>query len=133
MASLLVDTDVASFLFKQDSRAARYAVDLNGATLLISFMTYAELHRWALQAGWGERRRRAFEAYLHRFAIVPWDEALCQEWAAVTLAADRRGRPMGHADAWQAATARHLGVPLVRHNRRHFAAVPGLQLISRPS
>jgi tRNA(fMet)-specific endonuclease VapC len=133
MPSLLVDTDVASFIFKRDSRAALYAADLNGATLLISFMTYAELHRWALQAGWGERRRRAFEAYLRRFVIVPWDEALCHEWAAVTFAADRGGRPIAHADAWQAAIARYLGVPLVSHNRRHFAAVPSLQLISHPS
>src|SRR3954470_22333000 len=122
MASLLVDTDVASFIFKQDSRAAPYAADLNGAILLVSFMTYAELHRWALQAGWGERRSRAFETYLRRFAIVPWDEPLCQEWAVVTHAADRGGRPIAHADAWQAATARYLGVPLVSHNRRHFAA-----------
>jgi len=44
--------------------------------------------------------------------------------------AERSGMPIGVADAWIAATAIHLGVPLLTHNLRHFAGVKDLQVIS---
>ena len=44
----VVDTDVVSFFFKGDTRAALYRPHLVGQFLLISFMTVAELDRWSL-------------------------------------------------------------------------------------
>lgn len=43
MTSVVVDTDVVSFSFKRDSRIRRYRPHLLGKTLVISFMTLAEL------------------------------------------------------------------------------------------
>jgi hypothetical protein len=43
MATVLLDTDVVSFLFKGDSRGAAYAPLLRGNRLALSFMTVAEL------------------------------------------------------------------------------------------
>jgi hypothetical protein len=57
MTSVVVDTDVASFIFKNHSIGALYEPDLAGCTLLISFMTLAELDRWAIQFKWGPARR----------------------------------------------------------------------------
>jgi hypothetical protein len=48
MASVVVDADVLSFLFKCDSRAEWYRPHLTGKLLVLSFMTVAELDRWAL-------------------------------------------------------------------------------------
>jgi hypothetical protein len=45
MSNAVVDTDVVSFLFKSHSLAYQYLPDLAGRTLLISFMTVAELDR----------------------------------------------------------------------------------------
>jgi tRNA(fMet)-specific endonuclease VapC len=45
---MVVDTDVVSFLFKRDSRADRYRPYMTGRLLVVSFMTVAELDRWAL-------------------------------------------------------------------------------------
>ena len=42
----------------------------------------------------------------------------------------RSGRAISRTDAWQAAVALHEGVPLISHNRRDFAHVSGLTLIS---
>ena len=42
---VVVDTDVASFIFKNHPIGALYEPDLAGCTLLISFMTVAELDR----------------------------------------------------------------------------------------
>jgi tRNA(fMet)-specific endonuclease VapC len=53
MTSVVVDTDVLSFLFKNHPISALYEADLAGSILLISFMTVAELDRWAIQSRWG--------------------------------------------------------------------------------
>ena len=47
MATVLLDTDVISFVFKGDSRGAAYAPLLQGNRLALSFMTVAELFQWA--------------------------------------------------------------------------------------
>lgn len=50
---VVVDTDVISFVFKGDSRAASYAGALAGKQIVVSFMTVAELKRWAIKKRWG--------------------------------------------------------------------------------
>jgi hypothetical protein len=48
MTPVVVDTDVESFLFKNDTRAVGYLHHLRDRQWLISFMTEAELEQWAL-------------------------------------------------------------------------------------
>lgn len=67
-----MDTDVVSFLFKNDSRAELYRPHLSGRLLAISFMTVAELYRWALQHNWGENRRARMDEHLHNFLVHPF-------------------------------------------------------------
>lgn len=128
--ALVVDTDVASFLFKKDTRAALYAPHLAGHMLTISFQTLAELELWALSAGWGARRQQQLEQYLRRYLVQDSSPTLCRRWAEVQDDARRRGRPVATADAWVAATALFLDVPLVTNNGSHFSSIPGLTVIS---
>jgi tRNA(fMet)-specific endonuclease VapC len=130
MPTALVDTDVVSFYFRNDTRAALYDPHLTGRILAISFMTLAELHRWAIGRNWGAARRAALDAYIGQFVLLPWDAALCLKWAEISVESARRGHVLAHADAWQAATALLLDIPLVSHNRRDFAGLPGLTLVS---
>lgn len=127
---IVVDTDVVSFLFKRDSRSALYAPHFTAHLPAISFMTLAELELWALSRGWGARRRQEMRTYLRRYSVQPFTSELCRLWAEVTNGARRNGRPIDTADAWIAATALHLGVPLITHNRNHFLGVDGLTVIS---
>ena len=46
---MVVDTDVASFRFKRDTRAERYRPSLERRQLVVSFMTVAELEAWAVR------------------------------------------------------------------------------------
>jgi tRNA(fMet)-specific endonuclease VapC len=96
---VVVDTDVVSYLFKRDSRADAYRLHLTGRLLVVSFMTVAELDRWALECDWGETRRIRMERYLRNFVVHPFDRALCLRWAEATDGARRKGRPIGVADA----------------------------------
>ena len=62
MTRVVVDTDVVSFIFKSHPIGAIYEADLAGCTLMISFMTLAELDRWAIQSKWGPARRELVAA-----------------------------------------------------------------------
>ncbi|HEV2708051.1 MAG TPA: type II toxin-antitoxin system VapC family toxin [Pyrinomonadaceae bacterium] len=128
--SRIVDTDVVSYLYKGDSRANLYYPHLFGQILVISFQTVAELRRWMLSANWGARRRQHLESRLQRYVVEHSSDALCTRWAEAMESAKRNGRPIAPADAWVAATALHLGFPLVTHNRTHFLGVDGLTVLS---
>jgi len=129
MNQVVVDTDVVSFLFKNHTIASRYFPELAGRVPLISFMTIAELERWAIQHRWNTQRLRWLQTYLRRFTVVPSSPDLCRRWAEVTVAAQAAGRRIECADAWIATTAMLYAAPLVTHNRAHYLGVPGLMLI----
>jgi predicted nucleic acid-binding protein len=130
MLAAVVDTDVVSFEFKRDTRAQLYAPDVAGRTLVVSFMTVAELDLWAVRHHWGPARKARMEQHLRRYILHPFDRVLCLKWAEVTDVARRNGRPILTADAWIAATALIVGAPLITHNPDDYAGVDGLTVIS---
>ena len=103
MSRLLVDTDVVSYLFKNHTVGKLYDPILAGNTLVLSFMTVAELDRWVIQRQWGEERRSWLNRYLEPFVTLPFNRALCTSWAEVTVGAQARGYRIECADAWIAA------------------------------
>jgi predicted nucleic acid-binding protein len=131
VSAVLLDTDVASFIFKQDTRMALYQPYLIDHSLMLSFMSLAELHRWALERDWGDARLARMEQFLRRFIIHPFDAALCHQWAEITDGARRKGRPIQCADAWIAATALLYDIPLLTHNAADYVGVEGLSIISK--
>lgn len=131
--SAVVDTDVVSYLFRRDTRANLYRPHLENKLLVVSFMTVAELYRWAEERNWGEVRRAGLEERLRSFVVFPFDRSLCIKWAQVMCCASRNGQPIGPSDAWVAATALLHQIPLVTNNGRHFAGVDGLSIISEPN
>ena len=126
--SRVVDTNVVSFLFKKDTRGELYRPYLDGHVLTVSFMTVAELDRWALEKNWGKAKVARMDRFLRRCVVYPFSRELGRRWAAINVAADCIGRPIGEADAWIAATALVLGHPLVTHNPTDFETVDGLKI-----
>jgi tRNA(fMet)-specific endonuclease VapC len=127
MRTLLLDTNVVSYLFKQASQAKLYEPHLQDARLAISFITVGELYRWAIERDWGEKRRLDLEERLRNYLVIPFDIELCKKWAEVKSI---RGLNPPDSDAWIAATALHHDIPLVSHNKKHFENIPNLTLIS---
>src|SRR5262245_24503954 len=133
MRVVIVDTDVASFIFKGDTRGALYDPHIDESDTLpaISFMTRAELEQWAVLHNWGPAKRDELIALIKDgFVTVDSNEALCTLWAEVRGQARRAGRHIETADAWVAATALLYNAELVTHNAGHFDFLPGIQIIT---
>lgn len=131
MNPLVVDTDVVSYLHKSHpTLKPAYAGLLRRYYVVISFMTLAEAVLWPMRANWGVRRSDELERYLARFTVIYPDDNMCRQWARVRHDSFRRGRPISPQDAWIAATALRLGVPLATHNVKHYAHLPDLQIVT---
>ena len=126
---VLVDTDVVSFFYRKDTRAAAYETVLAGRIRCISFMTLAELYKWPLERRFGKRRTRELEAYLQTFVVLPFDDALARHWAKLVTDLKRKGIGVSFSDSWIAASAIRHNLPLVTHNRKHFEKITGVTVI----
>ena len=130
MTTVLLDTNIVSYLFKRDSRAALYAPHLVTRELAIAMMTVAELFQWAALRQWGKPRVRRLEQHMERYTILPVDIDLCRQWAEVRATRRRAGLPISPQDAWIAATALRYKLAFVTHNADDYQAIPGLTIIS---
>lgn len=130
MSLLLIDTDIASFIFKGSDYANPYFPLLNGQELALSFMTVAELFQWAILRQWGDRRLAQLEQYLSNYLITPVDQPLCREWAQIRADRQNMGRAISPQDAWVAATALRYDLLLVTHNIKDFQEIPNLRLLT---
>ena len=130
MNTVVLDTDVWSFIFKRDSRAELYRHHLESNVLCVSFQTVAELYQWAEMAHWGEGRRRQLQEWLRRFVVLGYDDATAQIWALIRAKRNQRGRPLAAQDAWVAACALRHGYPLVTHNAADYEGIAELAIVS---
>jgi predicted nucleic acid-binding protein len=129
---MLIDTNIVSYIYKGDSRAAVYQPYLLGKQWYVSFMTLAEIYRWPYAQNWSEARRLHLEHFIKsRFVVLPFNNRLAWVWAEL-VGRTMRSQPMSLADSWIAATALQHGMPLVTHNARHFQGVPGLAVVTEP-
>lgn len=130
MATVVVDTNVVSYLHKRHENAKLYRPHLEGNLMVISFMTLAELYRWAVEGHWSDRRKAELDKRLEDYVVYSVNRPLCQQWATITAEASSNGTPIAVGDAWIAATALLHGFPLVTHNRKDFEIIPGLRVVS---
>jgi len=128
MALRLLDTNIASYVFKGHSLAAKYQQHLLGHTLVVSFMTVAEMREGALRANWSPKRIAKLDGFLQLYVWLHSDPDICRRWADVRF--ERRLQPIATDDAWIAATALIHGADLVTHNPGDFNGITGLSIIS---
>ncbi len=130
--TVVVDTNVFSADLLRATRplVELYQPLLAGRRFLISFQTLAELLYGLRRRDWGARRIQRAQAHIARAEVVWPGPALLEAYVELRVECERAGHALAQrehdADRWIAATALHLGVPLVSHDRV-FARVPGLQ------
>jgi predicted nucleic acid-binding protein len=129
-ALVVVDTDVVSFLFKTHSLAPAYQTILAGRPLAVSLITMAEIEYGMEAKNWGASRRDLMRRFLARFTVLSPDTDTARVWARIKSGCDKKGRPIAFADAWIAAAAERLNVPLVTHNASDYRAVENLTTLT---
>lgn len=127
---VLVDTNVISYIRRNDSRGEEYRRMIEQFQRHLSVVSVGELKFGAYKAGWSARRTADLMRVIDAYIIVDIDADTADLWARVRATAEAMGRPIPVADAWIAASALALNCPLVTHNPRDFSAVPDLELIS---
>ncbi len=127
-SSVLVDTNVVSFLFNNDSRADFYVERMQEKRPVISFQTLEEIRFGASKHGWGARRRNEMALHLDTYEVIWANPQLVAISAELRSERESAGRRLTTADAWIAATALLLDCPLASHDG-DFDGIPSLQLI----
>ena len=112
-------TDVASLIIKK-RLPATLAARLVNTQPLLTFVTRAELVKWAEVRHWGTRNRAVLKAWLAGLPMLPGDEDVADAFGVLAAAAMSRGRPRPMNDAWIAACCLTHGLPLATLNVKDF-------------
>jgi tRNA(fMet)-specific endonuclease VapC len=129
---ILVDTGVFSASISR-RRRARFETQVGlmaGHQIFLAAGTVAELRYGALVAGWGDQRRQRLEQSIAATTVVPVSDALLTAVAELRHACRQAGhalQPVHANDLWIAASAIHVGAPLLTADAV-FKDAPGLNL-----
>jgi predicted nucleic acid-binding protein len=130
---ILVDTGVfsASISRRRRARFEPHVQLMAGHQIFVAAVTVAELRYGALVADWREQRLHQLEQSIAATTVVPVSDALLTVAAEVRHACRLVGHPLHEPihtnDLWIAASAVHIGAPLVTADAV-FDDVPGLSL-----
>lgn len=126
--SYLLDTSVLSHLIRnpQGPVAARIA-RVGEANVLTSVVVACELRYGAAKRG-NRRLTKQVEAVLGAISIRPLESDVERVYAAIRVALEKRGTPIGAHDLLIAAHARALGAVCVTDNVAEFRRVPALKV-----
>lgn len=113
--------------------AEQYSALIGERSIILTFQTVMEVRYGALNANWGEFRRRRLEEDLGQYSLMEADDDLATVCAELRHRCVRAGHALGNkvhdGDRWIAAAAIRLSVPLVTHDGV-FEGVPGLQVLT---
>lgn len=119
MGDVVIDTDVASVV--QTGRAPGWVNrHLAGQRVWLTFVTVAELWKWAEARSWGPGTRSELESWLSHRPVIPYDDDVSKTWARLAARAQQRGRPRPQNDTWIAACCVRHDLPLVTLNTKDF-------------
>lgn len=119
MGDVVIDTDAASVL--QKGRAPGWVNRrVAGQRVWLTFVTVAELWKWAEVRSWGPTTRGELDSWLARRPVIPYDVEVSRAWARLAARAQRRGRPRPQNDMWVAASCLRHELPLVTLNTKDF-------------
>jgi len=129
---VLVDTNVASYRFRQSPDFSPFRPLLEGRIGAISVITYGECLYGARAAGWLESRVSDYDAHLRKYLILPIDRDVVLAYAKVGGDLSRSGIGLSDNDLWIAASAIRYDLQLLT-NDTDFKRVKGLRLLTPDS
>lgn len=119
MSLVVLDTDVASSFLRGRTPPALVR-QFAGNTLAVTFVTVAELTKWAHVRHWGPRKRATMRDFLDTLVVLPYDSYVAVRWGELQAYAQLRGRPRPVNDSWIAACCLVRDLPLATFNIKDF-------------
>jgi tRNA(fMet)-specific endonuclease VapC len=98
-------------------------------SLSVTAITVSELTYGAHKSDRASAHLAQVELLLDSVTILPFDELPARRCGELKDTLRRLGSPIAEPDLQIASIALHHALPLVSHNQRHFARVPGLKLL----
>lgn len=93
---------------------------------VLSVITVAELEVGIRRSARPAAQRKAVEAFVELFEVLPWDMQIVSDYGEIRVDLEKRGVTIGPLDMLIAAHARRLGNTLITGNIREFSRVAGL-------
>lgn len=130
-----LDTSFLIDLLREQSRGTRGPatswLEREASTPLgASLFVHCELHAGAAGAAHPARERERIRGLLASIALVLPSEGFAERYGATLVHIQRASKNISTMDLLVAAAALEDGAPLVTANRRHFAVVPDLEVLS---
>jgi tRNA(fMet)-specific endonuclease VapC len=127
-AQYLLDTSTLSHLIRQpQGPVADRIAEVGEANVLTSVVVACELRYGAAKRG-SRRLTKQVEAVLGALTIRPLESDVERVYAAIRVALERKGMPIGAHDMLIAAHARALDAVCVTDNVAEFKRVPALEV-----
>jgi predicted nucleic acid-binding protein len=126
---LIADTNVISYIHAESSLGLAYRDLIDHREVGLTGHTIAELSAGPVISRWGERRLIRYLQFLEGFTHVPCTREMAEICGAIRGMRRRIGEPIDWADAWAAACALWLDVPLVTHDK-DLEGIPDLRVIT---
>jgi len=123
----MLDTDICSYIIRQDSKVIRNLKNHSRDTTAISVIT-----RMELLFGSQIRQSASLSALVHDFIslmkIIDFDSNAADECARIRAVLQKNGKSIGAMDAMIASSAIAAGAILVTNNIKHFSRIPKLKV-----
>jgi predicted nucleic acid-binding protein len=126
---LIADTDVVSYMCRRDARGRAFSDLIGERHTGITLLSIAESRKGAVYGNWGDPEIAYVHAFLSRFFVVEFNAEIANVCGGLLGRCKQIGVSISWPDAWAAATALWLGVPLVAHDR-DLERVLGLRVLT---
>ncbi len=133
MSRIVLDTDVASSVFKGDVDGPDVRRHVRHSECCLTFVAVGELWQWTVGHRWSPRAKVRLERWIETMPVIESDASISRLWGGLSGHARRRGRPRPQNDTWIAACCLERDLPLLTRNMRDFtdyAEHEGLRLLT---
>lgn len=127
MAQYILDTDIPSYLIREDHETVTKKFSELYDSCAISSITAAELQYGARKRN-NKQLTQKVKAFCNLVEIIPWDEDAAKAYAKLRVELETSGTPIGNIDMLIAASALARKAVLVTNNTEHFSRVKDLKL-----
>jgi predicted nucleic acid-binding protein len=128
-SELVADTNVVSYIYREGALGRAYLDLIGDRQTGVTLLAIAELRAGATSNDWGNRKLAKLDSFLSRFALMEATMPIANLCGGILGVCKGVGLAMTWPDAWSAATAMWLDLPLVTHDR-DLEGIPGLRVLT---